>query len=81
MFQERSYMRGTFPDLGLKEIFLKNKNLGNKELYLLIHNLRSFLLISLDWVVRENLMRTKENSVVSKKNQFGLSTSPVAMTT
>lgn len=31
MFQERSYMRGTFPELGLKEVFLKNKNLGKKK--------------------------------------------------
>ena len=48
MFQERSYMRGTFPELGLKEVFLKNENLGSEEIYLLIYNLLSFLPTSLD---------------------------------
>lgn len=46
--QERSYMRCTLPELGLKKVFLKNENLGNEEIYLLIYNLLSFLLVSLD---------------------------------
>lgn len=54
MLQKRSYMRGTLPELGLKEVFLKNENLGNEEIYLLIYNLLSFLLISLDSVAGEN---------------------------
>lgn len=41
-------MRGTFPELGLKEVFLKNENLGSEEIYLLIYNLLSFLPTSLD---------------------------------
>lgn len=41
-------MRGTLPELGLKEVFLKKETLGNGEMYLLIYNLFSFLLISLD---------------------------------
>lgn len=31
VLQERSYMRGTLPELGLKEVFLKNENLGMKK--------------------------------------------------
>ena len=30
MFQEKSYIRGTLPKLGLEEVFLKNENLGNE---------------------------------------------------
>lgn len=54
MLQERSYMRSTLPELGLKEVFLKNENLGNEEIYLLIYNLLSFLLVSLDWLAGGN---------------------------
>lgn len=54
MLQERSYMRSTLPELGLKEFFLKNENLGNEEIYLLIYNLLSFLLVSLDWLAGGN---------------------------
>lgn len=63
-------MRGTLPELGLKEDFLKNENLGNEEMYLLIYNLLSFLLIPLDRVAGENWMRTKRNSVVSTKTSL-----------
>lgn len=50
---------------GLKEVFLKNENLGNEDIYSLIYNLFSFLLISLDGVAGENWIRTKGNSVIS----------------
>lgn len=35
VFQDRSCMRGTLPELRLKEVFLKNENLDNEEMYLL----------------------------------------------
>lgn len=65
VFQERSYMWGALPELGLKEVFLKNGNLGNEEFCLLIYNLLSILPISLDWGSGENWMKTKGNAVVS----------------
>lgn len=70
IFQDRSCMRGTLPELGLKEVFLKNENLGNEEMHVFICNLLSFLLTPLDRVAGENWMRTKRNSVVSTKTSL-----------
>lgn len=41
-------MKGTLPELGLKEVFLKKETLDNGKIYLLIYNLLSFPLISLN---------------------------------